>query len=341
MDDLHLFYPAGHEAHYERGHPERPGRIEAIRQAFEKAGLWDEFTHVDPKPVPIEVLHTAHDPIYLQKLQDASKLGTRLDMDTYITPESWQLALNAICGTFAVVQAVWRREATRGFSLSRPPGHHATRDRAMGFCLLNNIAVAAECLIQVEDAERLAIVDIDLHHGNGTQDIFYDRSEVFFFSTHQSPLYPGTGSLRETGVGPGENLTANLPLPPHSGDKALRTCMNAVIIPLLERFEPQMILISAGFDAHWLDPLGQLLVSTNCYGDIISQLSNWADKNCEGRIALILEGGYALEAVANSALAASQALLGTSWDDTLGLSPTPEQLGWKNIIAQAKELWSL
>jgi acetoin utilization deacetylase AcuC-like enzyme len=117
--------------------------------------------------------------------------------------------------------------------------------------------------------------------------------------------------------------------------------MNAVIIPLLERFEPQMILISAGFDAHWLDPLGQLLVSTNCYGDIISQLSNWADKNCEGRIALILEGGYALEAVANSALAASQALLGTSRDDTLGLSPTPEQLGWKNIIAQAKELWSL
>lgn len=341
MHEIAFFYPTGHEAHYQRGHPERPGRIETIRQTLEKAGLWENFTHVDPIQVPTKVLHTSHDPVYLQKLQDASKLGARLDMDTYITPESWQLALNAIGGTFAVTQAVWRREAKRGFALSRPPGHHATHDQAMGFCLLNNVAVAAECLIQVEGAKRLAIIDIDLHHGNGTQDIFYDRPEVFFFSTHQSPLYPGTGALHETGEGPGENRNANLPLPPYSGDQALHSCLHSVIIPLLEKFKPEMLLVSAGFDAHWRDPLGQLLVSTKCHGEIISQLSTWADENCDGRIALNLEGGYDLEAAANSALAATQALLGQVWDDPLGPSPTPEESDWKDVIAQAKELWDL
>lgn len=341
MDDLHLFYPAGHEAHNERGHPERPGRLTAIKQAFENAELWNKYPIVTPAFVSEEVLHSVHDPAYLEKFKAASQQGIRLDMDTYITPESWQLALNAAGGAVAVAKAVWRREAKRGFALTRPPGHHATPNQAMGFCLINNIAVAAEHLLQLEGAERLAIIDIDLHHGNGTQDIFYDRGEVFFFSTHQFPLYPGTGGLHETGTGPGENRNANLPLPPYSGDEALLSCLHSVVFPLLESFEPEMLLVSAGFDAHWRDPLGNLLVSTNCFGQIISDLRQWSDSHCQGRIALFLEGGYDLEAGANSALAAAQALLGQPWEDPLGPSRTPEESGWENIVAQAKDIWGL
>ncbi|MDH3944282.1 MAG: histone deacetylase, partial [Anaerolineae bacterium] len=324
--------PDGHEAHYERGHPERPGRVEAIKAAMEEAGLWDAYPHLKPIDVPQEVLHSIHNPDYLANLQDAAESGRRLDMDTYITPHSWQLALNAIGGACAVAAAVRKREAKRGFSLSRPPGHHATADRAMGFCLLNNVAVAAEYLIQIEGADRLAVIDIDLHHGNGTQDIFYPRGDVLFVSTHQSPLYPGTGHLNEVGMGDGEGATLNLPFPPYSGDLAFEAAVQKIILPLLDRYQPEMILISAGFDAHWRDPLGHLLVSTSGYANTISALVQWADENCSGRILLNLEGGYDLEASADSALASTQVLLELPWEDPLGPSPTQESTAWESVI---------
>ena len=341
MDDLLFFYPTGHEEHSERGHPERPGRIEAIKQAFENAGLWDQYPHAEPAKISEAVLHGVHDPVYLKELKVASQKGQRLDMETYITPASWQLALNAAGGAIAVAEAVWKRAAKRGFAFTRPPGHHATPNQAMGFCLINNIAVAAEHLLQTQIAERLAIIDIDLHHGNGTQDIFYSRGEVFYFSTHQYPLYPGTGALDEIGTGAGEGRTVNIPLPPYSGNQAFTSCLHSVIFPLLDKFKPQMLLISAGFDAHWRDPLGNLLVSTNCYGEVVAALSDWADINCQGRIALFLEGGYDLEAGAQTALASSRALLGQPWDDPLGNSPTQEESGWQDTLEQAKVIWDL
>lgn len=341
MSDLCLFYPDGHAAHYQSGHPERPGRVEAIHDIFVKADIWDNYPILNPESIPLDVLHNIHDPHHLEKLRSASQEGNPLDTDTYLTPASWQLALNSAGGAIAVAKSVWRQEHKRGFALTRPPGHHATSNRSMGFCLLNNIAIASEYLLQHENADRLAIIDIDLHHGNGTQDIFYSRDDVLFISIHQSPLYPGTGSIPETGSSTGEWANLNIPLPPYSGDTAFLACLHSVTIPMLDRFNPNMLLVSAGFDAHWRDPLGNLLVSTDCIAQVISGLTHWADRNCDGRIALFLEGGYDLEAGADSALAAAQALLGNPWIDPLGQSQTEESSNWEIVIDQVKNKWEI
>lgn len=340
MEKIAYFYPQGHEAHREPGHPERPERVEAIREALEDAGWWDEFPQLAPAQVPQDVLHGVHDPEYLTHLKRICRQGQHYDMDTYTTPESWQLALNAAGGGIAIAEAVWRREARRGFALTRPPGHHATRDRAMGFCLLNNIAIAAEYLIQQHGVKRLAIVDLDLHHGNGTQDIFYRRGDVFYFSTHQSPLYPGTGRVTETGEGEGEGTTANFPLPPMSGREAFISIMDELILPLFDRYQPEMVLVSYGFDPHRNDPLGGLLLTADTYGELVARLITWADQNCEGRIALLLEGGYDLQAAKDCSLAVVGKILGERWE----MEPEAaarEGLNWQGVVKEAKRLWDL
>jgi acetoin utilization deacetylase AcuC-like enzyme len=306
-----------------------------------QAGWWDLYPHLNPVALPERVLHAVHAPEYLQALESACKRGLSLDLDTYTTPSSWDLAQNAAGGAAAIAAAVWKGEAKRGFALTRPPGHHAERARGMGFCLINNIAVAAEYLLQELGAKRLAIVDIDLHHGNGTQDIFWKRPDVLYISTHQYPFYPGTGWLTETGAGPGTGATVNLPLPAGSGDAAYRAAMKHVILPVLDRFQPEAVLVSVGFDTHWRDPLGQMLLSANGCKGLIESLVQWADRSCGGRIALFLEGGYDLEASADSALACGAALAGKPWHDSLGPSPIPEGKGWQKIVQQACELWRL
>jgi acetoin utilization deacetylase AcuC-like enzyme len=341
MNDLVLYYPTGHSAHFESGHPERPERIETIRQALGDAGWWEYCPRLEPQTVSEQVLTAIHEPGYLKDLEAACALGRRMDMDTYTTTASWQLALSAAGGGVSVASAVWRRDARRGFALTRPPGHHATRNRAMGFCLLNNIALAAEHLLQNEGAERVAIVDLDLHHGNGTQDIFWKRGDVFYISTHQSPHYPGTGMLRETGAGPGKGTTANFPMPPMSGDEAFRAVMEDGILPLLDRYQPEMILVSYGFDPHWRDPLGNLLLSAEVYGELIGLLADWADGACQGRIALFLEGGYDLEAATACTQAVIAALLGEDFEDPLGPSPYSEMVAWQDMLRMARQLWDL
>ena len=340
MEEIVYFFPSGHEAHREPGHPERPERVEAIRAALAEAGWWDEFPHLEPLEIPVDVLHRVHDPEYLAHLKKVCHKGQRYDMDTYTTAESCQLALNAAGGGIAVADAVWQRAAKRGFALTRPPGHHATQDRAMGFCLLNNIAIAAEYLIQRYGAKRVAIIDLDLHHGNGTQDIFYQRADVFYFSTHQSPLYPGTGRISETGEGEGEGTTANFPLPPMSGNESFISVMDGLILPLLDRYRPEMILVSYGFDPHRNDPLGGLLLTAGTYGELVARLTAWADQNCEGRIALFLEGGYDLQAAKDCSLAVVGALLGKSWDSEEERSPR-EGLNWQGMVKEAKRVWEL
>lgn len=181
MDQLVLFYPTNHAAHAERGHPERPQRVEVMRAALETAGWWEQYPQLAPLTLSESVLHTIHSPTYLNILQRVCARGEHYDADTYTTPASWQLARAAAEGAAAVAQAVWQGRARRGFALTRPPGHHAIRSAAMGFCLLNNIALTAEYLIQQEGAQRLAIIDLDLHHGNGTQEAFYKRGDVFYF----------------------------------------------------------------------------------------------------------------------------------------------------------------
>ena len=339
--DLVFFYPDGHQAHYQIGHPERPERVELLRQAFDEAGWWQIYPTLKPEAVPAEVLQSIHTPAYLNILQEACKIGASLDMDTYTTPASWQLALNAAGGAIAIASAVWQGKARRGFALTRPPGHHATADQGMGFCLLNNIAIATEYLIQKEGVHRLAIVDLDLHHGNGTQEIFWRRGDVLYISTHQSPHYPGTGDLEETGAGPGGGATANFPLPAGSGDQAFIEIMDGFIVPLLTRFNPEIILVSFGFDTHWRDPLGSLLLSAAVYGKIIASLVRYADENINGRIALILEGGYDLDAGKACGQAVVAALLGEPWDDPIGPAPQMESRYWMIMARRAREIWNL
>jgi len=344
MEKLAVFYPNGHELHNQPGHPERPERVEAIRQAFESVGWWQSFALLEPFELNPKLLGKVHSPGYLARLEMACSLATWLDMDTYTTPASWQLALNAAGGAVAVAQSVWRGQAERGFALTRPPGHHATVNRGMGFCLLNNIAIAAESLLKGwpdsnSHPTKLAIIDLDLHHGNGTQEIFYHRNDVLYISTHQSPFYPGTGDLNERGAGIGHGWTVNLPLPAFIGDEGYRTLLQDIILPILDRHQPEMLLVSYGFDVHWRDPLGSLQLTAAGYGQLIADLAGWADRHCGGKIALFLEGGYDLPAGQACSLAVAAALLGETIQDPLGPPPSPEGHAWIETLKAAKELF--
>ncbi len=341
MHALTYFHPTGHEAHAQPGHPERPERVEAIVRALNSAGLWQPHPKLDALEIPERVLLGVHTAGHLARVRSLAGHSGMIGLDTYFTPKSVDLAMQSLGGAAAVAAAVWQGNAPRGFALPRPPGHHATPDEAMGFCLLNNVAIAAEYLRQELGAQKLAIVDIDLHHGNGTQDIFYERDDVLFISTHQHPLYPGTGMLDETGTGAGEGYTLNIPLPPNSGDHAFRAAMTEIILPVLARFAPEMILVSAGLDAHWRDPLGQLLLTAETYGWLIGQMTQFADEHCAGRIALVLEGGYDLLAGGACAVAAVSALLGVPFTDPIGPSPQPEGEAWKGMVGEIRRLWAI
>ncbi|NIW49891.1 MAG: histone deacetylase [candidate division Zixibacteria bacterium] len=341
MDDLIFFYPENHHLHASPNHPERPERIEAIRQSLDEAGLWDSKRLVEPVNIPESVLYAIHSHEHTERVQNASKSGGGIDSETYVTNSSWQLAINAAGGGIAVAEAVYSRKAARGFSLCRPPGHHATRDQAMGFCLLNNVALAAENILQNHPAERVAIIDIDLHHGNGTQDIFYSRPDVFYCSIHQYPLYPMTGVVTETGVDGGEGTNLNIPFPPYAGDESRQAAWERVIRPLLEDFQPDILLVSAGFDAHWRDPLGHQMATVDGYGKLVQKFADFADQYCDGRLAVFLEGGYDLGAQAACARAISQALLNQRWEDTIGPSPLPEDTFWENRLQQVIKQWDL
>jgi acetoin utilization deacetylase AcuC-like enzyme len=345
MHDIVYFYPEGHQAHYEAGHPERPERIEAIKEALNGVGWWQPYPKLRPVTVEESVIESVHSPTYLATLARICQRGDHYDIDTYTTPQTWDLAQQAAGGACAVASEVWSGSAQSGFALTRPPGHHATRTSAMGFCVLNNVAIAAEYLIRKYSAKRLAIIDLDLHHGNGTQDIFYRRPEVFYLSIHQSPLYPGTGRLDETGEGPGLGRNANFPLPPLSGDRAFHTVMDELILPLLNRFNPEMLLVSYGFDPHWSDPLGNLQLSAEEYGRLIQSLVSFSETSCGGRIAIFLEGGYNLDAARACSIAVTAALLrcslpaisGPAW----GQSPYGEGTDWTGVVKKAKDLWQL
>jgi acetoin utilization deacetylase AcuC-like enzyme len=340
MDELILFYPTGHQEHFQGGHPERPERVEVIWKALQIAEWWGQVAQVYPVEVSEKVLKAVHTPAYLNLLELSCRRGGHLDADTYTTPQSWDLAHKSAGGAIAVAEAVWQRKWRRGFALCRPPGHHAMRGQGMGFCLLNNIALAAEHLIQNYSVKKLAIIDLDLHHGNGTQDVFWKRNDIFYFSTHQSPFYPGSGWLEEIGEDEGLGFTANFPLPPGAGDMAFQTVMDALILPLLDRYMPEMLLVSYGYDTHWLDPLGQLLLTADGYARLLSRLAAWSDAHCQGRLAIILEGGYDLEAAEGCTLAVTNAMLGLEWSDPIGPAPYQESEGWKGMVRRAKEMWS-
>jgi acetoin utilization deacetylase AcuC-like enzyme len=306
------------------GHPESPARLRAIMSHLESSGLLGRLVEIAPRDATVEQLTRVHTPALVEQVRAAADpyRDHWLDVDTYVVGKSYDAALRSAGGVLAAVDAVLEGAVRSAFALVRPPGHHATPGHAMGFCLFDNVAVAAADLLEARGLSRVAIVDFDVHHGNGTQDIFYEDGRVLYFSTHQHPYYPGTGFYNETGEGPGKGRIVNVPLPAGSGDEAYLRAYREVCAPVLRRFRPEFILVSAGFDAHFADPLAQMLVSTRGYYEIASLVRGLAGELCEDRMVYSLEGGYDHAALAWSAGACTEALLGSGFTaDPLGPGP--------------------
>jgi acetoin utilization deacetylase AcuC-like enzyme len=281
-----------------RGHPERPERLEAVDRALEALG--DAIRPLAPREATDEELLGAHGPRYLEALESCVGRTRQLDADTYCSPRSVEVARLAAGSLVDASLRVARGEATRAFAALRPPGHHAETDAPMGFCLFNHVAVAARALRAQAGVERIAIVDWDVHHGNGTQHAFEEERDVLVASLHQFPFYPGTGALDEQGHEHGLGSTLNLPLPAGCGDAEYGALFDDVLAPALLAFKPEFILVSAGFDAHERDPLGGMNVTTRGFGLFTERICAVADATCGGRVVLTLEGGYDLEALGDS-----------------------------------------
>jgi acetoin utilization deacetylase AcuC-like enzyme len=280
------------------GHPETPLRYEAVMNALrEDDGFWNSLIEITPEKAAKGVVQAAHTPQHFKQVENAFAGGyDRLDADTVISMESFDASLFAAGGAITGVDAVMRGEAENAFVVVRPPGHHATSDRAMGFCLFNNVAVAARyAQNKYKEIDRVAIIDWDVHHGNGTQGIFYDDPSVFFFSMHQYPWYPGTGSRGETGHGRGLGATMNVPVRANTNSAEQSRMFGAALEDIAKNFRPDMIFISAGFDAHLSDPLGQLKLEDEDFRTMTRVVKQWASEVCRGRIVSCLEGGYNLD----------------------------------------------
>jgi acetoin utilization deacetylase AcuC-like enzyme len=289
------------------GHPERPERIQALLDSLASLMNNPDVVLVDPKAADESAVLAVHSKDHLALVKATAGRGHfALDPDTHTGANSYESALLVAGSAVNLVELVGERKLDIGFVLGRPPGHHAERDKAMGFCLFNNAAIAAQAAINLGIAKRVAIVDFDVHHGNGTQNIFYGRSDVLYVSSHQHPFYPGTGLQEETGVGEGTGFTVNFPLKAGSGDYFYTRIYEDLVAPILVEFDPDLILVSGGFDAHKDDPLGGMEVSEEGFAYITHTLNKVALKTAGGRILYLLEGGYSLSGLSQSVLSSIQ-----------------------------------
>jgi acetoin utilization deacetylase AcuC-like enzyme len=301
-----IFHPAYLAHDTGPSHPESPERLRTIQRALKESGalarLEQPVLPDRPREGILDWIRMVHSPSHVQRIESIRRVKglDYLDGDTPVSAGSHDAAVFAVEGTLAAVDAVAAGRATNAFCAVRPPGHHAESNRAMGFCLFNNVAVAARYIQQVHRLEKILIIDWDVHHGNGTQEIFYDDPTVFYFSVHQWPLYPGTGREEERGRAKGEGFTLNCPLPPGRGDLEYAAVFEKILRPAVDAFQPSFILISAGFDAHRDDPLAGMRVTESGFGEMTRCAVGWAERHCRGRIVSCLEGGYNLDALARS-----------------------------------------
>ena len=307
-----------HRAPY--GHPEHPGRLAAIRERLRAEGLDARCRAVPAREATDEELLRIHTPDHVETIDATARESfVSLDPDTYTSRDSALAARLAAGGLVDLTAEVAAGRLDNGFALLRPPGHHAEADRAMGFCLYNNVAVAARAAQAGGAAERVLVVDWDLHHGNGTQHSFWEDPTVLYFSTHQYPFYPGTGSVAEIGAGPGRGYTANVPWPGGCGDDEYLDAFDRLLLPLAARFTPDLVIVSAGFDAADGDPLGAMRLSPSGYARMTERLRALAG----GRVVLALEGGYHLDAISRAAAACTRVLLGEAAPAAQGGPPAP------------------
>jgi len=314
-------------------HPERPGRLDASLAGIARAGLIEAVEFREPRLATVEDLELVHAPSYIAQLERfCERGGGDLDPDTFAAPGSWTTALRAAGAVLDAVDALESGSCDVAFAAGRPPGHHAVPDRAMGFCLVNNVAVGAARLAAA--GQRVAIVDWDVHHGNGTQDIFYDDPNVLYVSTHESPLYPGSGRADETGGAGAPMSNLNLPFPAGTRGDVYRRAVDEVIAPVVERFAPDWLFISAGFDAHRNDPLAGLELTASDYADLAIRLQQLVPAR---RTVVVLEGGYDFEALSMSTGSTLSALIGESY--------RPEDVSTGEVglptVTAARQRWEL
>jgi len=330
-----------------RYHPENPRRLEVIYAMIDREGPNLNLQVIPPRRASKREIATNHSSQYVDAIEaTASRSHTYLDPDTSTCADSCDAASKAVGGLLNLVDAVVAGEVRNGFGLVRPPGHHAEWNRAMGFCIFNNVAIAARHAMERHGMERVAIVDWDLHHGNGTQHSFYEDPRVLFISTHQYPHYPGTGEIEEIGHDEGRGFTVNVPLSPGAGDREYVAVFHAVVAPLLTSFAPQLILVSAGFDSHQNDPLGGMNLTESGYAQMVQILMHLAAQLCSGRLILTLEGGYDLDALELSVRAVLASL--SSYDpahDTMPERPPVASLlpraarTLEHVIATQRNFW--
>jgi acetoin utilization deacetylase AcuC-like enzyme len=296
-------------AHAAPNQVECPARLAAIRHALEEASLWNSLVHIRPAPADEACLLRVHSREYIARVRASARTKELIwfDSDTYACGASWDAAVLAAGGVCAAVDAVMKGQVRSAFCAVRPPGHHATCDRAMGFCIFNNVAVGVRHAQAVHKVRRVVIIDWDVHHGNGTQEIFWREPDVMYISFHQSPFYPGTGSAKETGDGPGKGHIHNFPLPARSGDKEFLAALDEGL-KCAEEFRPDFVFISAGFDAHKNDTLGGLAVTEEGYAEATRRVRRMAEASASGRIVSVLEGGYDEGALGRSVVAHVKAL---------------------------------
>jgi acetoin utilization deacetylase AcuC-like enzyme len=309
----HPRYPEHHLA----GHPEHAGRIRAVWKALEDNGLTARMHALEATPVDERWITTVHSEDYLKTLRwidESGQARVHLDPDTYAGPTGYMVARLSAGGVVLAVDEVLSGRARNGLAAVRPPGHHAMPGHAMGFCLLGNVPIATRFAQQQHGLQRVMIVDYDVHHGNGTEAMFYEDDSVLFISSHQAPFYPGTGALLDVGAGRGSGFTLNVPLAAGHGDASFAAFYEEVLWPAARRFQPELIIVSAGFDSHWTDPIAGMRLSLKGYAHISRELIRMAEALCGGRIVFAMEGGYNLEALSHGMANVAYALLG---DDTV------------------------
>ena len=290
----YLEHDTGHE------HVERPDRLRACLQALSRSDFWDQLHHIEATPATLDQIYYVHDRAHVDRVKLHCQRAIPLDYDTPVSRESFDVALLAAGGVLRAIDQVIVGNVDNAFALIRPPGHHATPNRAMGFSLFNNVSIAARYLQSEHGLDRIGIVDWDVHHGNGTQDTFYADPSVFFFSIHQHPLYPGSGLANETGNKTALGTTLNCPVPAHSSINDYIRVFEEILAPKLVEFNPDFILISSGFDAHRLDPLSTIDITAEGFGDLTDILLSISDQICGGNVISILEGGYDLFGLSES-----------------------------------------
>jgi len=315
-----LIYDPVYLEHDTGDHVENSRRLVDAMSYLEETGTKEQLISLPARSATQEELEMIHSPEYISDVRTrAENGGGWLDPDTVMSAKSYEAAIYAAGGLMVATEAVIKKEVDSAFAVVRPPGHHAIRNRAMGFCIFNNVAIAAKSALSNFSINRILIVDFDVHHGNGTQDAFYADPAVLYFSTHEYPYYPGTGAVEETGTGKGEGTTVNFPMAAGWGDEEYLRAFNEVLVPVARRFQPDLILVSAGFDPHWADQLAMMRVTVTGFVQMAIILKELAAELCQGRLVFTLEGGYNLRVVASSIRAIFDMLLGNSEiEDPLG-----------------------